>query len=87
MQEEFLQSVLGPILFDIFINDLDKEMEWALIKLADDSTPWGAIDTLESTAAIQKDWLPASGKTKDTGKKESYQIQEDQKQNPVPNTD
>lgn len=50
-------------------------MEWAHIKLSDDSKLCDAIDTLKSTYAIQEDWLPASGKTKGMGKKERHEIQ------------
>lgn len=40
-------SVLGPVLFNIFLNDLDEEIEGILIKFVDDSKLMGIANTSE----------------------------------------
>ena len=50
-------SILGPLLFTIYINDLEKGISRpnSVLKFADDSKLWGKVDSPEEVLTIHKD--------------------------------
>jgi len=47
------ESVLGPVIFIFFFNDLDEKLECTLCKFASDTKLGGVVDTSEGCAVIQ----------------------------------
>ena len=48
-------SILGPVLFVIFINDLDKDVRNHILKFADDTKLFSQVSTYEDAEKLQND--------------------------------
>ena len=58
-------SILGPLLFNIFIVDINKKLKNEIIKFADDTKLWGKADTSEDIEGIREDLLELSKSPKE----------------------
>jgi len=48
-------SILGPLLFTVYINDLDEGLKNKILKFADDTKIWGRVNSKEEVLLMQED--------------------------------
>lgn len=48
-------SILGPVLFNVFVNDIDNKIEYTLCMFADVTKLSGAVNSIQGWDAIQRD--------------------------------
>lgn len=51
--------VLGPVLFNTFVGNMDSEIKSTLRKFTDDTKLLGAVDKLEGRDAIWREGMPS----------------------------
>lgn len=56
-------AILGSVVFDVFINDLDEGMECILSKFTDDTGVGGAVGSLEGQEVLQRNLTTISTRT------------------------
>ena len=56
-----LGSVLGPLLFVIYINDIDEVVNSKVLKFADDTKIFNKVTSVDEVENLSKVWLSSFG--------------------------